>query len=1247
MKRKTFLLLSAFISLVACPPASPAVPPFKQPARPAVSRRQSDAAFARREDAYRANNLGVALLEQYKYREGAESFRRALALSPRLALAQINLGIALYNVPDAVGAEEQLTRARTLAPDAPQPSYVLGLIARARGQADEAVADFERVLALDPQDVGANVQLGQLYAQQRKYAEAARHFRAALDAEPYNVTALYNLATALLRGGERDEGQKLLARFQELRQSGAGTTVGQNYLEQGRYAEAVASTGAEPDLVERATPAVAFNDATTLMLPYTSITRGASPPRQLTRSFDAGALLADQFAGGATLFDYDGDGALDLLDLTPSGARLLHNVGGRYVDVTARSGDLRAESGASSLGAVAGDYDNDGRADLFVLRVGALKLYHNDGAGRFSDRTAASAFPAYPYLSVSAAFADVDHDGDLDIFVAGLADATEARVKPLLGKEGPFGEGGPSSVENGARGQFDRIASLPPAPNLLLRNNGNGTFTDITAAAKVAGGRAHAVAVVPTDYDNRRDVDLLVVNYDAAPSLYRNLRDGSFGDVATEAGLARAGAFTGVAAGDLNKDGYTDFFFDSAGGDGLFAMSDGRAHFKLSPAPSNARGARAAQFIDYDNDGLLDLVAPTQSGARVWRNVGDGFEDVTARAVASSLSPRPVAAGARAARSAGALIGTTGRMLASGDVDGDGDIDLFFRSASGRLVVARNDGGNRNRSVRVRLAGRVSNRTGVEAKVVVRAGSLSQRSEIYAATPAPAPADLLFGIGSRTSADAVRVIWPSGTVQAETDFARATARGGRSGANGTSPLSVVVTELDRKPSSCPYLYAWNGRGFEFITDFMGGGEMGYLEEPGRYNVPDPDEYVRVRGDQLKERDGRYELRVTDELEEALFADRFQLIAVAHPIGTEVYPNEGMTDPPRPFVLYKTRGAHPPLSAVDDHGRDVLARVARIDRQYPDDFRRDAIRGYAEEHTLTMKLDGGATEGARAVLLLTGWTDYAWSSDNVAATQAGKSSMLPALQVKDARGRWKTVIEDIGIPVGRPQTVTVDLTGKFLSASREVRLVTNMRILWDQILVDTSTGDSPAQLTRLDPVSATLRRRGFSRETTPDGGEPYGYDYSQVSYASPWKAMPGRYTREGDVRELLSASDDMFVVSRPGDEISLSFDATKLPPLPAGWTRTFLLYADGFSKEMDINSASPDQVSPLPFHGMSKYPYSAPEAYPLTDARRDYLERYNTRLVASEVPSIDSLFLRPGSFNAATSAGSVPVVEGRR
>ncbi len=259
--------------------------------------------------------------------------------------------------------------------------------------------------------------------------------------------------------------------------------------------------------------------------------------------------------------------------------------------------------------------------------------------------------------------------------------------------------------------------------------------------------------------------------------------------------------------------------------------------------------------------------------------------------------------------------------------------------------------------------------------------------------------------------------------------------------------------------------------------------------------------------------------------------------------------------------------------------------------------------------------------------MTGWTDYAWSSDNVAASQAGHAMKLPALQVKDAKGKWQTVIADIGIPVGRPQTVVVDLTGKFLSASREVRIVTSMRIYWDQVLVDTSAGRSEQVITRLEPVTSTLRWRGFSREASADGREPFGYDYDRVSYVSPWKVMTGRYTREGDVLELLLKSDDMFVISMPGDEISVSFDATALPPLAAGWKRTFLLYADGYSKEMDINSASPDQVGPLPFHRMTKYPYAWPEKYPLTKARQAYLENYNTRVVKSPVPAIETALIQ--------------------
>jgi tetratricopeptide (TPR) repeat protein len=1145
-----------------------------------------------REDAYRANNIGVALMDQFNYKNAADSFRRALSIDPQLNIARLNLAIALYNLPDVPASLVETRKAAAVLPDWPQPHYMLGLIAKNQSRSEDAIQEFERVLKIDSRDVGANVNLAQIYMQQRKYDLAITLLRVAVEGEPYNVSATYNLALALLRSGQREQGRLLMEKFKALSESNYGTVIGLTYLEQGRYSEAVASGGAEAGLVDTATPDVKYAIASANVLPPSAAAAQEKPLSSFGRSFKTSELtdsvkreIVNSLGGDLLLFDYDGDLDLDLFEVGPARRRLYRNDGGKFTDITEGSGLSSAAPSAAAISAVAGDYDNDGRADLFVLGYGGLALYHNEGKGKFSDVTSAAGIPAYPHLALSSAFLDIDHDGDLDLFIAGFADLNKQTAAPT-----------------GAAAVFP--GDFAGAPNLLLRNNGNGKFTDITSEAKLTGGAGHTVAITPTDYDNRRDIDLMLLNYGAAPVLFRNLRDGTFQDVAADVALGVKGDFTCLAAGDVNKDGFTDFFFGKMSEAGMFAMSDGQGRFVVSDAPAGLERAGAAQFLDYDNDGLLDVVALTGSGLRVLRNIGKGWSDVSDRAGARDLAAE--LSSATAARP---------RSFAAGDTDGDGDADLFVRFASGDLKAARNEGGNRNNSLRVQLAAKVSNRSSVAAKVEARAGSLRQKLETYAASPAPAPADLVFGLGARTSVDAVRVLWPAGIVQAETEIAKPSKPG--------SPVAATlpITELDRKPSSCPYLYAWNGERFQFITDFMGGGEMGYRVAPGLLNTPDPDEYVRITGDQLKERNGRYELRVTNELEEALFVDRLQLVCVAHPEDTEVFPNEGMVSPPLPpFKLYVTRDARPPVKAFDGEGRDLSVNLARLDRKYADGFQLRSIRGYAYEHTLT--LDLGAAIKDRTLLMLTGWTDYAFSSDNLAAHQAGLSMKPPALQVKDGAGQWKTVIEDIGIPVGRPQTVPVDLTGKFLSDSREVRIVTNMRIYWDRAVVATYDGAGGAEMVRLEATTANLRGRGFSAEVTPDGREPFSYDYNRVSSTSPWKAMPGRYTREGDVRELVLRTDDMFVISRPGDEIAISFDATKLRPLARGWKRTFLLYADGYSKEMDINSGSPDAVGPLPFHAMTRYPYRQPEAYPMTRRHRDYMVRYNTRVVVKPVLPVE-------------------------
>ncbi|MGH9312515.1 MAG: FG-GAP-like repeat-containing protein [Vicinamibacterales bacterium] len=1072
------------------------------------------------EDAYRANNLGVARLEQFDYPAAAAAFRQALEQQPDLTFARVNLAIALFYAADLPAARKEAEAAAARMSAVPQAPYILGLIARAENRTPDAVAAFARVRELDSRDPGAATQLGQLLLQEREYAEARDLFQAALDAEPFNVTAAYGLAMALTRAGSREEGTAAMARFQKLRDTAYATTYSQNYLEQGRYAEAIASTGAEPELVDERVPDVTFTDVTATVLQDARKREGAAR------------------RGRATLVDLDGDGDLDLIDIDPLGLHFYRNDRGRFSDRT----------GGATFGAriprhaVAGDYDNDFLPDLLLLDDDRWSLFRQD-AGRFEEVTGLPAGPSSPR---TAAWLDADHDGDLDALVGGSA--------------------------GGTRGSL-----------LLARNNGDGTFTDITVAAGLEM-KTQVAGVAPTDYDNRRDIDIVVAHGGANPLLLRNMRDGTFRDVAAETTLAAGGSADAIALADVNKDGYTDIVFGRAAGAAL-ALSDGRGRFRVEPIGA-ATDVRAAQFIDYDNDGLLDLLTLTSAGPRLLRNLGARWMDVTARALGSS-APANYSPGS----------------VATGDVDGDGDVDLILRPDSGGPIVLRNEGGNAGRSLRVRLNARVSNRSALGSKVEMRAGSLRQKLETSAATPAVATADLLFGLGARAGADVVRVLWPAGILQAEIP--------------ASTEAALTVHELDRKPSSCPYLYTWNGEQFEFVTDFLGGGELGYFVAPGVRTRPDPDEYVRIDGRQLRERDGQYELRVTNELEEALFLDRAQLIAIDHPAEVGIYPEEGLRGAPPPFRLHTTRGAAPPLAAIDEHGHDVLDRVSRPDRRYPDDFALERIRGYAAPHHVTLTLPESRT--GRRLLLLTGWTDYAFSSDNFAASQAGLRLLPPSLEIKDDNGRWRIAIADIGVPVGRPQTVVVDLSESIPPSARHVRISTTMRIYWDQILIDVSDGRAPFRLRPLEPIRAHLRWRGYSAESTPD--EPYRYDYARVSAISPWKLMPGRYTREGDVRPLVRATDDRFVVSRPGDEIALSFDARGLPSLPAGSARTFLLHADGFSKEMDLHSSSPDAVWPMPFHGMTSYPYAPPERYPASSAHQEYLQRYNTRIVSRMLPPL--------------------------
>lgn len=1239
--------------------------------------------------AYYYNNLGVALMEQgmakteaFYYRAAAQEFETALSVNPDYVNARVNLGMALYysakDEKDSVKKKELIAKAKeqfetALQREAEQPHahFMLGLILKsseksgdtAKKMSEEAVEHFRVVLKRDPRDAFTHALLGYALEQLGRYEEAAQSFGRALERLPGNVEMTYRYAQDLLRAGKRKEGQAVLAAFEELRKAkgeggAAEKSLDLSYARRGKYSEGIIETSVPP-FPPRSLKGLGFEDNTSTQLaqqkpPSLNFKhQGTASDAEVAKAWRGEPMpkewfvknrekFAAAFGSGAAVGDYDNDGHADVYLVNTGGANaLFHNNGNlTFTNVTAQAGV--GGNGKPGMAAVWGDYDNDGFLDLLVTTYGGVILYHNNRNGTFTDVTKSAGLGNVPpdAWCMGAAFVDIDHEGDLDIYVCCYADLTHLPNKPTLRFPDDF------------QGQ----------PNLLFRNNWADTktsapgyraptpFTDIAAQVKVDGGRRKSVGVIFSDFNNDNAVDFLLVNDGEPNALFINNRDRTFrqgkvGNSGERQGTTGGGRAGGVVVTDVNYDGNTDAFVaNGEGGEPAILLGSGDGKFSalkdaLSGLTKNGERITGVGFFDFDNDGFPDLFIarssqPGQPPAHpaLLYNEGGKFRDVSREVEVRVGDKRYVKLGDYAMKAA--------RGLAVGDLNNDGRADIVIVNNGDQptLLLAGSDSSHSAEQaaeetrragnfVKVKAVGYCpskdgvqSNLEGVGAKVEVRAPGLWYRQEVAAGGGYLSchNSELLFGIGERLRVDFVRGIFPSGIRAAQITLA-----------NNRLSLNEPMGE----PPSCPYLYFWNGARFEFLCDVLAAGTIGELVTPTEYlNLP-PFEPVKIDGAKLQPKDGAYQFSLVNQLPEVDYIEQARLMAIDHPADVEVYPDNRLTEHPRPpaLRLFAVRDIRSPLTATDDEGHDVLSLIARPDRRYHTDVQPLRWRGFARRHSLTLDL-GDLTptppnRNLKPVLLLRGYVVWGGSSTALGAGQAGVFYEMPKLEARDAAGRWRVVDPDMGIPAGHPRTIVVPLElgnwgiGKLRNGRVQVRITTNMTVYWDEVRVGFAKPFTPHAIRNTQyairihntPLrEAALRRLGYPQPTSPDGRKPYLYDYHRRADFKDMPSLAGGFTRYGDVTPLLQERDDMFAIMNHGDEVRMSFDAALLPPPPPGWKRDFVLSLWGYGKSTDVNTAHSLTVEPLPFAAMSRYPYPPSECYPMDEKHLRYRAEYNTR-----------------------------------